>query len=72
MFLGKYEALFLLLLDYDVLRHFFEADSKYGLVHADLLLGLFFDPEDGGDIFLRIVGLPSVDYMALYLRRYNS
>jgi hypothetical protein len=23
--------------------------------HADFLLGLFFDPEDGGDIFLRNV-----------------
>jgi hypothetical protein len=24
--------------------------------HAGFLLGLFFDPEDGGDIFLRYVG----------------
>jgi hypothetical protein len=32
------------------------------------LLGLFFDPEDGGDIFLRNVGEISTDYTALYPR----
>jgi hypothetical protein len=26
--------------------------GKCYLLHADFLLGLFFDPEDGGDIFL--------------------
>jgi hypothetical protein len=26
------------------------------LLHAGLLLGLFFDPEDGRDVFLRNVG----------------
>jgi hypothetical protein len=36
------------------------------LIHADFLLGLFFDPEDVGDMFLRNVGLLSTDY-----RRYT-
>jgi hypothetical protein len=31
--------------------------------HADILLSLF-DPEDGGDIFLRYVGWLSTDYTA--------
>jgi hypothetical protein len=34
-----------------------------------LLLGLFFDHEDGSDMFLRKVGWLSTDYTALYLRR---
>jgi hypothetical protein len=34
------------------------------LLHTGSLLGLYFDPEDGGKIFLRNVG-----YTALYLRR---
>jgi hypothetical protein len=38
------------------------------LLEADLLLGLFFDREDK-DMFLRNVGWPSVEYMALYTRR---
>jgi hypothetical protein len=30
------------------------------------MLGLPFDPENGGDTFFRKVGLPPPDYMALY------
>jgi hypothetical protein len=42
--------------------------------HAGILLGLIFDPEDGGDMFLRYVGRFSTVYMALYLhdRRYEN
>jgi hypothetical protein len=40
--------------------------------HAGLLLCLFFDPEDGGDMFLRIVGWLSTDYTTLYPKRQNS
>jgi hypothetical protein len=35
------------------------------------LLGLFFDYEDGGDMFLRNVGWLSTDHVALYPRRQN-
>jgi hypothetical protein len=37
---------------------------------AGLLLSLFFDHEDIGNIFFRNVGLLSPDYTALYPRRY--
>jgi hypothetical protein len=39
--------------------------------HAGFLLNLFFDPEDGGDMFLRNVGWHSTDYTALYPRWYS-
>jgi hypothetical protein len=39
-------------------------------VHAGFSLSLFFDPEDGGDIFLRNVGGHSTDYTAYYPRRF--
>jgi hypothetical protein len=41
------------------------------LLHASFLLGLF-DPEDGGDIFLRNICLLSTDYTTLYPRSQNS
>jgi hypothetical protein len=40
--------------------------------HACFLLGLFFDPENGGDTFLQNAGCLSVDYTALHPRRRNS
>jgi hypothetical protein len=40
--------------------------------HAGFVLGLFFDPEDEGDMFLRNVGWLLTAYMALYPRRQNS
>jgi hypothetical protein len=33
--------------------------------HPGFLLGLFIDPEDGGDIFLRDVSLLSTDYSGM-------
>jgi hypothetical protein len=39
---------------------------------AGFLLGLFFDPEDGGDMYHPNIGRLSTDYMALCPRRYNS
>jgi hypothetical protein len=39
------------------------------LFHAGFLLGLFFGPEDEGDMFLRNVGQILTDYTALYPRR---
>jgi hypothetical protein len=40
--------------------------------NKEILLGLFFDSEDGRYIFLQNIGWLSTDYMALYPRRYNS
>jgi hypothetical protein len=45
---------------------------KFYLPGYDVVLGLFFDPEDGGDMFLRNVGCLSTDYTALHHRRHNS
>jgi hypothetical protein len=35
-------------------------------LHVGFLLSLFFDPEDGGDMFLRKVSLLATDNMVLY------
>jgi hypothetical protein len=48
------------------------AEIMLRLFHTGLLLGLFFDPEDGGDIFLRNVVWLSTDYTTLYPRRQSS
>jgi hypothetical protein len=40
-------------------------------LHAGLLFGVFYDLEDGGDIFIRNLGWISAEYTALYPRRYN-
>jgi hypothetical protein len=42
------------------------------LLHTSFLLNLFFDPEDGGDMFLRNASLVSADYAALYFTRQTS
>jgi hypothetical protein len=39
------------------------------LLQAGFLLGLSFDPEDGGNMLLRVDRLFSTDYTALYPRR---
>jgi hypothetical protein len=37
--------------------------------YTGFLLGLFFDPENEGDLLLRNVGLFSAEYSAFYRRR---
>jgi hypothetical protein len=53
-----------------------EEQAKLGsvcyLLHSNFLLGSFYGPEDGGDIFLRNIGLLSMDYTALYPRCQHS
>jgi hypothetical protein len=39
-------------------------NKEASLLHADYLLGLFLDREDGGDIFLGNIGLVSADCVA--------
>jgi hypothetical protein len=43
-----------------------QQSSACCLLYASFLLGLFFYPEDGGNMFLLNVSWHSVDYMALY------
>jgi hypothetical protein len=41
------------------------------LLHSGLLFGLFFDPEDGGEMFLRNACWLLTGHTELYLRRQN-
>jgi hypothetical protein len=41
------------------------------MLHAGFLLGLFFHPEDGGNLLLQNIGWLSVDYMELCPKRQN-
>jgi hypothetical protein len=43
------------------------AGSSHYLLHAGFLLGLFFNSEDGDDMFLQNVGLLSMDCMVCYI-----
>jgi hypothetical protein len=43
-------------------------NSACYLLHPGFLLGLFFDPEDGGDIFHRNISELLMDYTALHPR----
>jgi hypothetical protein len=47
-------------------------NQRESMWQADPMLGLFFNPEDGGDIVLRNVGWLSTEYTALYPRRQCS
>jgi hypothetical protein len=63
------------LLGHDVNRHFRANVALLSFllpIHIGFLIGLFFYPEDGGDMFLRIVVWLSMDYTAFCPRRYNS
>jgi hypothetical protein len=56
----------------EVNRRFYVSIYVCYLINVGFYLGSFFDPEDGGEMFLQNAGLLSTDYMALYTRRYNS
>jgi hypothetical protein len=43
--------------------------NNYHLLHPGFLLGLFFDPESGGDMSFRNVGWFLTDYVMLYPRK---
>jgi hypothetical protein len=39
--------------------------KSFYMLHAGFLLGIFFGPEDGGDVFLRNISRLSKEYTAL-------
>jgi hypothetical protein len=39
-----------------ILAHIFREENNFHPLQAGFLLGLFFDPKDGGDMFLQNVG----------------
>jgi hypothetical protein len=47
-------------------------EAETGYASCCFLLGLFVDPEDGGNMFLRNVSWLPADYTALHPRRYGS
>jgi hypothetical protein len=54
------------LVGYNAVLH--AGNKQSCLFHAGFLLDLFFDPEDGGDVFVRSIDLLSAHYTALYPR----
>jgi hypothetical protein len=51
-------------------ENMFKGNKHSCPLHACFLLGLFFNPEDGGDMLLRNGGRLSTGYIVLYPRRY--
>jgi hypothetical protein len=56
----------------EVNQHFRGTHLACCLFHADFLLVLLFDPQDGGDTFLQNVRWLSLDCLALYPKEQNS
>jgi hypothetical protein len=56
----------------DLSREEYYSDYFGICFHAGFLLGLFFDPEDGGDMFLRNVGELSTECTLYRRREYSS
>jgi hypothetical protein len=53
-------------------RNQHEAGSACCLLHSGFFVGLLFDPEDWGGMFIRNVGWLSTEYTASYPRRWYS